>query len=592
MAVKNKKITFPKIKLFVWQTFSWIVIFTLILSVIIPLTFAVFFRNRLYPNILVGPHSLGGKTKEEASLYLSNYYKNISNFQFRLTYQEKSWDFTGRDWGIQLSVEKTIDKAYRFGRDPSIFTNIGTLLQSYHQAVNIPLLFTVDEILFSQSINKITDEINKPLIFPILVVEKDKVSLTPGTPGKKLDTEILKEKLTGIIAKDSLYTVSLPVITLNPPMGKNEAEQTRIRAEKLLSKKATLVIGENYYDLLDQELVNLLSFSGGFDKEKIASLTANLSRAYDRDAQNAMFNFENNRVTAFKPGIPGQKINQEKALPFIDDILTNLEATTSSTLQVNLPILTTEPEITTEKANDLGIRELLGKGSSYFYGSIASRVHNIVLASAKLNGILIKPGETFSFNNAVGDISGATGFQQAYVIQNGRTVLGDGGGVCQVSSTLFRAALYSGLPIIERTAHAYRVSYYEDGGFGPGLDATVFAPSVDLKFKNDTASHILIQTVIDKSKSFLSFELYGSADGRVATVSKPRVWDQTPPPPPKYEDDPTLPIGTEKQVDFAAWGAKAAFDYKVVRGEEILINRTFYSTFRPWQAVYLRGTRQ
>ena len=111
--------------------------------------------------------------------------------------------------------------------------------------------------------------------------------------------------------------------------------------------------------------------------------------------------------------------------------------------------------------NTYGIKELVGVGYSRFEGSHAERIHNIRTGSEKLNGMIIKPGETFSFVEALGDISRATGYKQAYIIKEGKTVLGDGGGICQVSSTLFRAALNVGLPIVERNAHAYRVAYYE-----------------------------------------------------------------------------------------------------------------------------------
>jgi len=184
-----------------------------------------------------------------------------------------------------------------------------------------------------------------------------------------------------------------------------------------------------------------------------------------------------------------------------------------------------------------------------------------------------------------------TGFQQAYIIKEGRTVLGDGGGICQVSTTLFRAALNAGLPIEERTAHAYRVSYYEQN-YQAGVDATVFEPQPDFKFKNDTSGNILIQSKIDLTNLKLTFALYGSWDGREVIVSNSRVWDQIPPPPDLYQDDPTLPMGTVKQVDWKAWGAKVVFDWKVIRGNDILQDRAFYSIYKPWQAVYLRGTAE
>ena len=216
----------------------------------------------------------------------------------------------------------------------------------------------------------------------------------------------------------------------------------------------------------------------------------------------------------------------------------------------------------------------------------------MALAASKLHGVLIKPGEVFSFNNTLGDVSASTGFQPAYIIKAGRTVLGDGGGVCQVSTTLFRAALNTGLPIIERQAHAYRVHYYEEAGFKAGLDATVFSPSVDLKIKNDTPGYILIQTNIDETVPSLTFELYGTGDGRKTEILDHKVWGITSPPPPLYQDDPTLQLGVVKQVDFSAWGAKASFQYKVTAEDgRVLQDQVFYSNFRPWQAVFLKGTK-
>lgn len=588
--IKQKHFSKKGLKIFVKQVLIWVVIFTFLLSFVVPLSFALVFRNRVFPNIKVGNSNLSGKTKLEAISLIKDSYKNLSSTEFHLSYEGKEWVYHAADWNIKIDFEKSVDNAFALGRNPSVITNISTIIKAQKEIINIPLVLTLDEQLFASTTALLAEEIEIPMISPNLVVEKKKIVVTPGSIGRKLEKEMLLNIIVQTINQNTSFNITLPVVKLNPPVGKNEEEQAFQRASSLLPKKLELTIGDSFYEVENQELVNLLSFLGGFDTEKVASLTANLAKAYDKQPQNAAFNFENGRVTIFKPGKEGQTINQESSIPLIVDILTKLESTTSSELTINVPVSKTPPEISTDEVNDLGIRELIGKGVSYFRGSIASRVHNIVLASSKLNGLLIKPGETFSFNQAVGDISAATGYQQAYIIQNGRTVLGDGGGVCQVSTTLFRAALNAGLPIVERTAHAYRVAYYEQG-FGAGLDATVFAPSVDLKFKNDTPTHILIQTIADPANSTLTFELYGASDGRVSYVSTPRVWDQTPPPPPRYEDDPTLPIGQEKQVDWAAWGAKAAFDYKVTRGGETLINRTFYSNFRPWQAVFLRGTK-
>lgn len=306
----------------------------------------------------------------------------------------------------------------------------------------------------------------------------------------------------------------------------------------------------------------------------------------------ALFQFQNGRVVAFKPSSNGQEVDKEflktklaaKTLPVV-------LAEKPQTINISIPIRVLKPKITTEKANNLGIKELIGEGASLFQGSIPNRIYNITLAATRLNGILVAPEETFSFGKALGDISAFTGYKQAFIIQNGRTVLGDGGGVCQVSTTFFRALLNAGLPIVERHAHAYRVGYYEQDS-PPGFDATVYVPSIDLRFKNDTGNYILIQSALDPTYERLTFFLYGAKDDRQVTISKPVITNQTPAPAPLYQDDPTLAKGVVKQIDFAASGATSIFTREVTKNGKVIIFDKFVSNYKPWQAVYLRGTKE
>lgn len=306
----------------------------------------------------------------------------------------------------------------------------------------------------------------------------------------------------------------------------------------------------------------------------------------------ALFTFQNGKVSAFKISSNGKEADtaelQKKISARIPYILSIQKP---QTVKISIPIKINKPKITTENVNNLGIKEKVGEGVSLFQHSIPNRIYNVTLAAIRLNGILVAPNEIFSFNKALGDVSAFTGYRQAYVIQNGRTVLGDGGGVCQVSTTLFRAVLNAGLPIIERNAHAYRVGYYEQDS-GPGLDATVYSPSVDFKFKNDTGNYILIQTLIEPAYERLTFTFYGTKDGREAVVTKPVIVSQSPPLEPLYQDDPTLPKGEVKQVDFPAWGANVYFTRQVYKGGKKIISDKFVSNYRSWQAVYLRGTKE
>jgi len=330
-----------------------------------------------------------------------------------------------------------------------------------------------------------------------------------------------------------------------------------------------------------------LSPSFTYNQDRLSAFLAKKANQINIPAQDALFNFDAGRVIAFQPSAEGLALDQQKAIGDFNQLISPPRAGT-----IYLAAVPVEPKVKTEQANSLGIKEFIAGGKSFFRGSIANRIYNITLAASHLNGLLIAPGEIFSFNNSLGEVSTKTGYKQAYVIKEKKTVLDDGGGVCQVSTTFFRTALNAGLPIEERHAHAYRVGYYEQGGFGPGLDATVYAPTVDLKIKNDYSSYILIQTNVNPADNQLNIDFYGTSDGRVSTISKVRISNETKPPDDLYQDDPTLPKGQIKQIDFAAWGAKTAFDYRVVRGMTVLQERTFTSNFQPWQAIFLRGTKE
>jgi len=337
--------------------------------------------------------------------------------------------------------------------------------------------------------------------------------------------------------------------------------------------------------LMGKEIEPKFSYS----QEKLNLLINEITQTVDKPVQEALFEFQGSKVANFQLSSEGRLVNQEEVNSLI--LMTfKQNLTEKPTVVFELPVSSLLPEIATSQTNQMGIKEYLGEGESFFYGSSAARIHNLTLAASLLHGVIIPPGETFSFLERIGQVSAATGYRPAWVIKDRQTILEDGGGVCQVSTTLFRAALNTGFPIVERKAHYYRVGYYESGGYPMGLDATVYPPAPDLKFKNDTTAYLLIQTKVDQQKQRLAFEIYGTSDQRRVEVDKPVVHSQSPAPETIYIDDPTLSPGIVIRVDWAHPGAKVSVTRRVWdQASNLKEERTFWSNYVPWPAAFRRG---
>ncbi|MDO8495609.1 MAG: VanW family protein [bacterium] len=291
------------------------------------------------------------------------------------------------------------------------------------------------------------------------------------------------------------------------------------------------------------------------DLTKLSAILTSLAKEIDHEPVNARLEFsaDEQRIKEFSLSESGASLNFEKTVARLTASLANE--------QFSIPLVIDEikPTITAEAIENMGITTLLGKGESNFDGSSTSRITNIRVGAKKFHGLLVKPGAEFSFNNMLGEIVASTGYQPELVIKDNKLVLEYGGGLCQVSTTLFRAAIYAGLPILERRPHSFAVRYYSPQGF----DATIYPGSVDLRFKNDTPGYLLIQNELVGKK--ITFEIYGSSDNRRVVLDGPFQYDQQ-----------------------ANGAMKAYFDRKIYYGDELSKKDRFSSNYRPTPASPLQ----
>lgn len=466
-------------------------------------------------------------------------------------------------------------------------------ITAYFKPKNFTLVYQYDQNLLKQQLEIIEKEINKPFVPSEMYLDKySKVQIKTGELGKKVDTKLLEMNIIDALNFYKTKTqLEIPVSDLGSLPTKEQIDSALKQAQKIVGKNLSLIAPDQNIEIDDKTLITWLDINNSCWTERINEYSQSLQDSLKKDPIDAVFTFTDNKVVEFRPSAKGYSLDPNKLPELICRKLTDILASSDKTFSIDLPLIFTDPKINNEDVNSFGIKELIGKGTSSFKHSSAARNYNVKNGSSIVNRVLVKPGDTFSFVKALGNVEFSTGFGNAYVIKEGRTQLDVGGGICQVSTTLFRAALNAGLDITERHAHAYRVGYYEED-MPPGYDATVFSPSPDLKFKNDTGNYILIQSTYDGVNKSLEYDIYGTSDGRKVELSNYRQWGAAPPPPAIYNDDPSLPMGKIVQDEQKVGGLKTAFDWKVTRNGEILHEQTFSSVFRPWAAVYRRGTGQ
>jgi vancomycin resistance protein YoaR len=254
------------------------------------------------------------------------------------------------------------------------------------------------------------------------------------------------------------------------------------------------------------------------DEEKVGASLSELALRTEITPKDAVFTGdENGNITLATKEVYGFVIDQEKAKKLIAD---EIRMSNHSPLVINIPGQSVEPKIKASDIDKLGIKELLGVGTTNFKGSPKNRVYNIKRALEQFQSVMVAPGEEFSFVHYLGEVDGEHGYLPELVIRNNKTEPEFGGGICQVSSTVFRAAIYSGLKITERRNHSYAVQYYKPYG----MDATIYVPRPDFKFKNTTDNYIMMQSVIEGD--ILTFRFFGTKDGRTTTVDGPHILER------------------------------------------------------------------
>ena len=598
-AVQPRKVSKPRIDLRL-ILLPLIDVAAIILALAL-VTYEYLYMDRIYPGVSVFGTELGGLTLAEAEIILQQRFQDYQPIKLILRYGERTWAVSPQEVGVSLDAKATAISAYAVGREGSTLKRLwdqGRILWLGHAT---PFTLLIDEGIGTLYLSHLAQKINQPVRDAALVVHDLQVEAVPSQVGREVDIAATRQLIYQRIATLTGGTVDLVVHQTPPAIA--DVSQAEFDVKRMLSSPLTLrppdegdEEGDEIAYTLDQtvlaEMLTLrqvkrsegqVILTADLDQAKLTAYLQEVAKQIDQPPRDGRFDFDpaTGILTPIVSSQDGRSLNITETVRLV-----NAQAVTDQR-QVLLPVTITKPQVATENAESLGIEELISEATTYFKGSSQGRMHNIQVAASRFHGFVIPPGETFSFNEHLGEVSAATGYEESIIISGNRSAVGIGGGVCQVSTTAFRAAFWGGYPITERWAHGYRVGWYEPP---VGIDATVYSPRIDFKFVNDTPHYLLIETETDLKAGTVTFHFYGTMTGRTVEMEGPFEANVVPHGPDIYREDPTLPKGTTKQIDWSHDGVDVTV-YRIVKeGDKVLWKDTFFSRYRPWQAVYLVGT--
>ena len=557
------------------------------------LGYTLAYANKIYPGVLVAGLKLSGFSKTEAKNILKSKIESSQKDKVTLSYQDEKWEINLKELNFQYDIDKTIEKAWRVGRRDSFFSSLKEQVLALVAQQALDMALTVDKKKWEEKIKKIAAKVDMPLSVISFILKDGQIEMVQGKEGQKLleqETQLAFIKALGNFQNNA----PLIVVKTTPKIKEDQVskiQEARTKFQKMISGDLVLKWQEEKFVVSPKEIASWAQFTEKeilpfeyildveVNEQKAKDYLQSIAKKINQEPVDAKLSIADGRAVVFQAHQEGYKLNQEEAFKKIKEVIFE------NPKEINLKVEVLKPAVRTETINELGIKELIGEGSSSFKGSPQNRIHNITVGANLFNGVLIKPGDVFSFNQILGEVSPSKGYLPELVIKEDRLIPETGGGLCQVSTTMFRAAVYSGVEILERTPHSFRVRYYEPP---VGLDATVYNPKPDLKFKNDTPGYILIQTKIEGSK--LTFQFYGTKDGRTVEIKGPFTSDYRSPGGSVYIDDPSLPAGETKQIERAVPGLTATIYWTVYKGGQVLHQKTFVSKYVPWPAKYKKGT--
>jgi len=564
--------------------------FALLAGVIALVAVRVTYSGRVYPAVHVAGVSMGGDSRAEARQAIATLASEIERGTFLFSLGERAFAPSLSELGVAVDVDRTVAQAYGLGRQANAADRLAWTRDLVRADQRSPLFVTFDRARLDLYFDGLDREIGPPPKNATISVQGSAVSIVPEVDGLLVDRAATEAAIRQAIT--SLSPVSMPLPTDVFRATVRSVDLTAVQAEiaAALERPLRVSFEGDVWDIAPAEIGQFVVLREDAAKTGAVAVSMDLDRGrlvpwldetfrprVDRDPVDALVGWNQGPVS-IEPSVDGIRLRPSS---LADEIATSF---TGEHRTVQVPVNVVPPTVDSDNLAALGLTTLLARGASNYAGSTYDRSTNIAVGTSLMNGTLVPPGGMFSFNGAIGEITEDKGYVEAKVIQAERIGKDIGGGICQVSTTVFRAALLAGMPIGQWWPHTYRISYYERDGWGPGYDASILQlgddPSQwgDFTFRNPTDAWLLVESWATGAEVVVN--LYGPELALDAQLSETETGKTIPIDPDLEVVNEDLDPGTIEHTELPEEGLEVWFVRDVYDANGVLVeSRKFYTLF-------------
>jgi vancomycin resistance protein YoaR len=473
--------------------------------------------GKVHTGISVSGLGLSGLTESEAVAALTAHVAEAQASPIKLTSATKTWEVMPTDVGATMDIAGAVSAAMDVTREGNFFVDLGRRVKLYFDHRDLPLQGVIDSAKMDSLLAEIAQELDVPPVNAGLVIEGSYIRAIEGQSGTVVDRDGLRRQLESVLFSLHATELPIPMIAKEPDVKVEDNQAALDQARTMVSSSVMLKNKTNSWTLTPEQIAQYMEFTSEeqngvstlvplLSASKMSLFFAGISGLVATEPVDASFDSDGSKAWVVD-GIPGEKLDPEGTAQAL-----TAAALRTTDRNAEVAVMESEPDFTTAEAEAMGIKDKLGSYETEPYYGSSNRQVNVRITTQYAENKLLAPGEEYDFDKTVGPRTPERGYKMAPGIV-GDGVMKDvyGGGICQVSTTLFNAVFEAGLEILERHNHTLYIGHYPDG-----RDATVAGQGRNFRFRNDTDHYIWIRGKSDGVHT--RFTIYGTDDGRQVEI--------------------------------------------------------------------------